>query len=119
MLRAFGGNGSSAGSLACHHSQSSVPSSFAQMEQCNHHLHLSSAGLLLWLLLGLFNARVEGMAATLCGTVFSILTTVGVSIGAIGQDALTLNRFVEASMVLGHGTSSLFWSVVAVSVGSG
>ena len=49
------------------------------------------------------------MVATLSRTsVFSILTTVGVSVGGIGQDALTSNKFVEAGLILGHGVSSLF-----------
>ena len=89
------------------------------MGQCSPHLHSSSAGLLLW---GLFDTRAHGMAATLGGifsSAFSILITVGVSVGGIGQDALALNKFVEAGMVLGHGVSSLFCGVVAVTAGSG
>ena len=59
------------------------------------------------------------MAATLGGTsVFSILTTVGVSAGGIGQVALASNRFVESGMVLGHGVSSPFWRVVTVGTAS-
>ena len=88
-----------------------------QMGQCGPHLHSSSTGLLLW---GLFNTRAWGMAVTLGGTsTFSILITVGVSVGGIGQDALALNKFVEAGMVLGHGVSSLFCGVVAVTAASG
>ena len=48
----------------------------------------------------------KGMAATLGGnfsSAFSILIVVGASIGGIDQDALALNKFVEAGMVLGHG----------------
>ena len=60
------------------------------------------------------------MAATLGGTsVFSIFTTVGGSVGGIGQDALASNRFEETGMVLGHRVSSLFWRVVIVAVASG
>ena len=88
-----------------------------QMGQCSPHLHSSSTGLLHW---DLFNTSVLGIAATLGGTsAFSILTTVGVSVGRIGQDALASNRFVEAGMVLGHGVFSLFWRVVTVAAASG
>ena len=41
------------------------------------------------------------MAATLGGifsSAFSILITAGASVGGIGQDALTLNKFVEAGI---------------------
>ena len=69
---------------------------FMQMGQCSSHLH-TSVGLLLW---GLFSTRVQGMAANLGGvfsSAFSILITVGASVGVIGEDALALNRFVEAA----------------------
>ena len=61
------------------------------------------------------------MAATLGGifSAFSILITVGASVGGIGQDSLALNKFVEAGMVLGHGVSSLFCGVVAATAASG
>ena len=81
------------------------------MGQCSLYLHSSSAGLLLW---GLFNTKAWGMAAILGGTpVFSFLTTVGVSVGEIDQDALASNKFVEAGIVLGHGVSSLFCGAAA------
>ena len=54
------------------------------------------------------------MTATLGGTsVFSILTTVGVSVGGIDQDALTSNKLVEAGIILGHGVSFLFSGAAA------
>ena len=87
------------------------------MGQFGPHLHSSSVDLLLW---SLFNTRAWGMATTLGGTsAFSILTTVGVSVGGIGPDALASNRFVEAGMVLGNGVSSLLWRVVTVAAASG
>ena len=95
-----------------------IRSGFCAEGAVQSHLH-SSAGLLLW---GLFSTRVWGMAAKLGGTFFSassFLITVGAPVGGISQDALTLNKFVEAGMVLGHGVSSLFCGAVAVIAASG
>ena len=60
------------------------------------------------------------MTATLSGTSgFSILTTLDVSEGGIGQDALASNMFVEAGMALDHEVSFLVWRVVTVGAASG
>ena len=117
MLRAFGGIGSSAGLLPLTIPVFStfffwIRSGFCADGAVQSPTTFFSAGLLLW---GLFNTRAWGMAAALGGTsAFSIITTVGVSVGGIGQDTLALNRLVEAGMVIGHGVSSLFCGVVAV-----
>ena len=51
--------------------------------------------------------------------IFFSASSVGASVGGIGQDALALNKFVEAGMVIGHGASSLFCGAVAVTTASG
>ena len=71
---------------------------------------LFSAGLLFWFL---FSIMAWAIAACFGGvfSVFSVLTKVGVgtpfTLGGIGHDTLATNRFVEASVVFGHGLSSL------------
>ena len=45
------------------------------------------------------------MVANLSGALISacsVLITVGASVGGVGKDVLTSNKFVEAGMVLGH-----------------
>ena len=82
---------------------------FVQMGQCSPHLHSFSAGLLLW---ALFSTRAWGMAANLGGifsSAFSILITVGASIGRIGQDTLASNKFMETGMVLSWGVLPVLW----------
>ena len=59
------------------------------------------------------------MQHTLGGTsTFSAFTVDG-CVGGIGQSALTLNRFVEAVMVLGQGVYSLTWKTGTLGVASG
>ena len=82
----------------------------------------SPSTLFFCLVLGWLVYHCRGIAATLGGvfsSAFSILIAVGASIGGIGQDALASNKFMEASMVLGHGVSFLFCGAVVVTPASG
>ena len=85
------------------------------MGQCHPHVHFSSTGLLFC---GLGKTVAWGIAATLGGTSAFSTFTVGVCVGGIGQLALALNRFVEASTVLGQGVFSLTWKVGALGIAS-
>ena len=68
---------------------------------------------------GLGKTIVQGIAATWGGTSVFSTFTVGAGIGGIGQSALALNRFMEASTVLCQGVSSLTWKVGVLGADSG
>ena len=118
-IEGFGDNSFFAGCLVCHLNSPlwQLEVDFAQMGQCGPHPHISSS--LPW---DGFFTNTQGMAATLGGifssSAFSVLTA-GVSFGGIGQDALALNKFMEAGLVLCYGWSSLFCGAVAVTAALG
>ena len=89
------------------------------MGHCGPHPYASSAGLF-W---GLFSIRAWGIAACFGGvffSAFSVLTKVGIgtsfTFGGIDHYSLVTNKFLEASIVSGHGVSSLVSGAVDVAV---